>query len=91
MNEMRQMLLPGGFLVLAVPVGRDAVVWNAHRVYGRVRLPFLLKGWELVHTIGLEEDTLDTDVENPPQPICVLRRGGCHDVEDRKNDLQQKE
>ena len=38
MSKTRQMLSPEGLLFLAVPIGRDCVMWNAHRVYGRARL-----------------------------------------------------
>lgn len=39
--EMMEALLknhmcPGGLLLLAVPVGKDTLVFNAHRVYGCV-------------------------------------------------------
>jgi hypothetical protein len=29
-------MLPGGLLFFSVPVGKDTVVFNAHRVYGYV-------------------------------------------------------
>lgn len=36
-------------LLLSVPTAeRDAVVWNAHRVYGPLRLPLLLRGWTVL-------------------------------------------
>ena len=38
----------GGVLLLAIPCGADAVVWNIHRVYGPHRLPQLLRGWSLI-------------------------------------------
>lgn len=41
MNEMKQLLNKNGLLFLAVPVGLDKVVWNAHRVYGNKRLKLL--------------------------------------------------
>ena len=43
---------------MSVPVGKDILVWNAHRVYGRLRLPLLLEGWETVHTFGFSEELL---------------------------------
>jgi hypothetical protein len=49
-----------GILILAVPVGRDLVVWNAHRVYGRRRLTKLLQRWTVDSVIGLSPDMLDT-------------------------------
>jgi len=41
-------LIPGGFFFLTVPVGHDAAHKPWHRVYGRVRLPQLLQGFEVV-------------------------------------------
>jgi hypothetical protein len=54
MNEMRSLVSPGGVLILGVPVARDAVVWNAHRLYGRVRLPLLLRGWSVEAFVGFD-------------------------------------
>jgi len=34
-------------MILAVPIARDSVVWNATRVYGRARLRLLLQGWKM--------------------------------------------
>ena len=71
---MKRLLRPGGLLFLAVPVGLDALAWNAHRIYGRKRLPLLLDGWRTVATYGFEEKMLD---EGPlgrfdRQPTFVL-------------------
>ena len=52
MSKTRQMLSPEGLLFLAVPIGRDCVMWNAHRVYGRTRLQRLLEGWTVVGFFG---------------------------------------
>ena len=79
MRAISEMLLPGGFLLLAVPVGRDAVVWNAHRVYGKARLRMLLEGWEVVHVVGLEEGALNGD--GGTQPVLVLRHGDGGEAE----------
>eukprot|EP00759_Apiculatamorpha_spiralis_P039021 PhF_6_TR37906/c1_g1_i4/m.56626 len=48
MREMWSMIVPGGHMILAVPVGIDCVLFNAGRVYGRLRLPLLLRGWEVL-------------------------------------------
>jgi hypothetical protein len=37
-----------GILFLGVPLGQDCLVWNAHRIYGRCRLPLLLQNWLLL-------------------------------------------
>lgn len=48
MRRLRELLKPGGIMLLTVPVGQDARIARLHRVYGRVRLPKLLDGYESV-------------------------------------------
>ncbi len=48
MARMKNVVKANGLLFLAVPVGCDALIWNAHRVYGPIRLPRLLSGWEVL-------------------------------------------
>lgn len=47
MEGCRRSLKKGGHLFLGIPLGQDCVVFNAHRIYGRNRLPLLLKGYKL--------------------------------------------
>lgn len=70
MQKMKSIIRKGGILFLAVPVGKDALVWNAHRIYGRIRLPLLLKDWEVLDTFGFDESQLDLAYWR--QPIFVL-------------------
>jgi SAM-dependent methyltransferase len=71
MQKMKRIVKPGGLLFLALPVGRDKVRFNAARVYGRLRLPLLMKGWEQLATFGLEPVHLDGP--GHIQPVFVLR------------------
>lgn len=52
LKAMKQLLSgslrSGGLLYLSVPIGIDAVVFNAHRIYGYHRLPLLLSGWKVL-------------------------------------------
>ncbi len=74
MKKMKSILKPGGILFLAVPVGKDKVVWNAHRVYGKIRLPLLLKGWEVLDYFGYDEKLLDKNNWGKiHQPVFVLK------------------
>jgi len=50
MEKTAKYLKDGGLMFLAVPIGRDTVVWNAHRVYGKARLPLLIQQWDLIET-----------------------------------------
>jgi len=36
---------PGGFLYIGIPTGRDMIVSNHHRVYGKLRWPLLTANW----------------------------------------------
>lgn len=73
MAELARLLRPGGRLLMAVPVGADAVVWNAHRIYGRARLPRLLAGWRVLGTFGYDERMLDAAPGRwDQQPVWLL-------------------
>jgi hypothetical protein len=79
MRATASLLSPGGIIILSVPVGRDKLVWNAHRVYGRIRLPRLIEGYEVVECFGMTgiDDATRLDVDLPGtacfQPVIVLR------------------
>ncbi|MES2273166.1 MAG: DUF268 domain-containing protein [Chlamydiota bacterium] len=72
MKKTVQMLKPNGLLFLAVPVGMDHIFWNAHRIYGKKRLPLLLKEWNTVATFGYEKKDLDQFSKGWHQPVFVL-------------------
>ena len=44
-QTVRCVTKPGGSLTIAVMHGLDAVAWNAHRIYGDVRWPYLVTNW----------------------------------------------
>ena len=43
MHKLRQLLRPGGVMLMTLPVGIDAVIHPMHRVYGVERLPRMLE------------------------------------------------
>ena len=51
---MKQLAVPDGIMLLAVPTGKDQLHWNIHRVYGRARLPLLLSSWKVEGIFGDE-------------------------------------
>lgn len=65
MQTMKLVVKPGGLLFLALPVGQDTVVWNAHRIYGHYRLPKLLAGWKIIDFFGVKPGYF--------QPVIVLQ------------------
>lgn len=72
MDTFKQMLNPGGKLILAVPIGQDAIIWNAHRKYGPIRLKMLLQGWKPVKYYGYNHLLLEAHPDTHYQPILVL-------------------
>lgn len=77
MAKLLKLVRPGGTLFLGVPCCVDQLYWNAHRVYGFARLPYLLAGW---HVLGLYchsryNLTIGSIVD---QPLWVLQNTqGC--------------
>lgn len=79
MRETHGTLTKGGILLLGVPLGRDCLVWNDVRIYGPLRLPLLLRGWECLDVFNsYGEVTPDFPFDLPfcadPQPLLVLRK-----------------
>ncbi|CAI5973700.1 unnamed protein product [Closterium sp. NIES-65] len=74
--QIRGLLKPGGLFFLGVPVGNDTLVFNAHRVYGPIRMPLLLNGWKLLDVFGVSSleaayrENLNATIL---QPVMVLR------------------
>jgi hypothetical protein len=68
-----------GLMFFGVPLGKDVLYWNAHRVYGELRLPLILKGW---HCLDVYDAYKNTVSENPfdlptgkhRQCLMVLRK-----------------
>jgi hypothetical protein len=78
------LLKPGGLLFFGVPVGTDTVFWNAHRMYGKLRLYLVLSNWEVVDVIGAEDGILDSK-HYKNQPMFVLRKKHTHKKRSNNN------
>jgi hypothetical protein len=75
MKEIRKHLLHNSILLLGVPIGKDALVWNAHRLYGEIRLPLLLETFEEIEWLGTNKKYLKTCLSdnNGPTPLIILK------------------
>lgn len=81
MKKVRCQLKKGGLFFLGIPTGPDGVLFNAHRIYGRIRLPLMFEGYELINVFSssyslpynLRNEPLE-DPRNPLQPVFVLRK-----------------
>jgi hypothetical protein len=80
MAEFRALLRPGGILLLAVPLWtEDAMLSMLLRLYGPVRLPVLLQGWDFRGAINRgawlgDAVPLGNLFDYGWQPILILRR-----------------
>jgi len=45
MTRLKEIMKPGGIMLLTIPVGQDAIFAPMSRIYGAQRLPGLLKGY----------------------------------------------
>lgn len=75
MQNAKEMLKPGGYLFLAIPVGRDLLFWNERRVYGSLRLPRLFEGWDVVGSWGFSRTDLQQYLDGTThQPVFLCRK-----------------
>ena len=76
MQTIYKNLHPGGILIWGAPVGKDAFTWNAHRVYGEIRLPVLFKEFDEIEWVGMTKESLfNRPLENNScHPVVVLKR-----------------
>ncbi|CCD70400.2 Methyltransf_11 domain-containing protein [Caenorhabditis elegans] len=58
MLKIKCVLKPGGLLFIGFPLGTDAIQFNAHRIYGSIRLAMMMYGFEWI-------DTFSGDSEQP--------------------------
>lgn len=72
MKFFKKILNPGGKLLLSIPIGPDALVWNSHRIYGWKRLKQLLKGWKPIRYYGFKRANLDNEPGYHYQPVLLL-------------------
>ena len=71
-------------MFLAVPVGKDAVWFNVHRVYGERRFHKLTEGWEVLGRYGFDDSSFNLEINNGNstmyQPLIVLENKKETDV-----------
>jgi hypothetical protein len=75
MLDIHKNLKRDGILIWGAPVGCDALVWNAHRIYGKIRLPLLFNKFKEVEWIDSDKDkimNIDVKRGGTNQPVVVL-------------------
>lgn len=83
MKDICDSLKPSGICIWGAPVRTDAVVWNAHRVYGPIRLPLMFRDFheeEFIHPRHTKQGLFaappygEGERRSAPQPVIVLRK-----------------
>ena len=74
MQEAGKYLKDDGTLFLGVPLGPDCLCWNAHRIYGPVRLPLLLRGWLPLDAYSIYPSVFEGAPGAIRQPLLVLKK-----------------
>jgi len=73
MNTIYENLNQEGILIWGAPVGKDKIFWNAHRIYGELRLPLIFKNFIEKEWINEnKKELVEKDSDNVYQPVVVL-------------------
>lgn len=74
-NECYDRLKNDGLLYIGFPVGKDALIWNAHRIYGENRLRLIFEKFDKIGWFGPDLKELQKkSIGKFKQPLIVLRR-----------------
>ena len=97
MHNARKYLVPNGIMFLGVPLGSDCLCWNAHRIYGRKRLPLLLRDWNCIDVFHpymkeiMRASLFDSIPGNYCQPLLVLQRDKINTIDLRVDNYKTED
>ncbi len=74
-KELSRVVAPGGTLLMVVPVGKQRIEFNSHRIYSRQKLLAMFPDFETVETALVRDDR--RFVLNPPEEEFDAQRYGC--------------
>jgi len=77
MENIHKNLADNGLLIWSCPVGKDALVWNAQRVYGELRLPMLFEKFKELKWLGCSKEQcfeLPLAKYQKNMPVVVLEK-----------------
>ncbi|TPX64634.1 hypothetical protein SpCBS45565_g05735 [Spizellomyces sp. 'palustris'] len=78
MAKMLTVVKPGGFMFIGVPCCFDRLDWNAHRIYGPLRLPKMFAGWRILGVFPKDAMTRHVTSDEIFQPVWALQNTfGC--------------
>jgi len=75
MTFIYENLKKNGLLFLAIPIGSDALVINAHRIYGNIRYPVLIKDFKELECSKNKEILFNLPLSKTAiQPLIILQK-----------------
>ena len=79
MKDIHKNLKDNGILLWGAPVGKDTLVWNAHRIYGYLRLPLIFENFKEIEWLEEYDKKYFLDINyysthNFYQPVVVLQK-----------------
>ena len=76
MDIIERNLKDEGTLIWGAPVGWDALVWNAHRIYGPIRMPKLFKNFLKLEWYGKSKGEIFKQglSSSGYQPVIVFKK-----------------
>ena len=77
MKAIHKNIKKDGLLVWGAPVGADVLVWNAHRIYGKLRLDLIFEGFKELSWVGHDKEALLKSLASKyagSQPVVVLQK-----------------
>lgn len=76
--EIKRVVSDGGDLLFVVPIGKNIIMYNAHRIYAYKQIVEYFDGFELVEFSLIEDDRYGgTIVENASEELADKQDYGC--------------
>jgi len=75
MNDIYNNLKKNGLVIWGAPVGEDKLFWNAHRIYGKIRLELIFDNFNDIEWLGYDKETLlNSKHFEIIQPVVILEK-----------------
>lgn len=76
--ELARVLAPGGRLIVAFPVGRPRIQFNAHRIYSHAQVLDLFSGLKVVEYALIPDGAVEDGMIQDPEPELIASQNyGC--------------
>lgn len=77
-EELKRIVQGGGTLLLVVPVGKDKIMFNAHRIYSYQRIISIFKEWRLKEFALIPDNAYEVGlIRNATETLSDEQNYGC--------------